>query len=88
MSTGEILGAAAAAAVWLYKHARAVAAEAALAAEKRQVLADGVLTNEELEAIAVDVIRKRRPWIPEAGAKLLIAWACRAAKRLKPEVRR
>ena len=67
--------------MWLYKQSRSIAAEAALAAERRQVLVDGKLTNEELRLIATDVILVGRPWMPKFLAGYLIDLAVRAAKR-------
>lgn len=71
--------------VWAWKHLGQVAAEAVAAAEKHQVLADGTLTNEELEQIAVDLLRPHVP-LPESILRALIRRVCRRRKRAEPKI--
>lgn len=73
----------AAAGAWVWKHARAVVAEAVALAERQQVLADGRLTHEELEGIAVAVVQKRLPLVPVFAVRWAIRRVCKWRKKTR-----
>lgn len=80
---GQALGYAAAAGLWLWKHGRAVVAEAVAASEKENVFADGKLSNEELEKIAIAVVKKRLPGVPTFAIRWAIRRLCAWRKSMR-----
>lgn len=68
---------------WAVKHLGAVAAEAVAYAEKAGILEDGRLSNEELEALAVEIAGRRLPLVPRS----LLRWAIRRVCRWRKETR-